>query len=811
VSRLTEPEVEALIKSIRTNVTTLRAELMAHIRQSTKIKSQPSSTRGATHTGSGVLSTGSATVSGTGTVVPATNNPPVWQSVPDIAFTQGTAANFSVAGFVSDADNDTLTITHNGATLPSGVTYNATEKRFEYDGVGAAGSTTGHQLSADDGADDTVVEFGLTSTSTGTKPFCFGHPFKRGDIPQGRDIVANIPDFQATVVNRWPDGSAKFAILAGRIALTADTTRYIDLKAGTANAGTALTLANLQSLLPAASIQLGSFGTVNLSSLIGQTATSKATPGLFRTRISGPFMSEFHFYSPVGVDNHLAVWFYVRLFSGNEIEIETCVENGWLNVSGPTAKTYTPTLTINGSTRSLGVGSVNHYHHTRWAFPQWHGTDPAVTPAHDAAYLRSTGLVPNYGWTNPTSAAFSGMTSTIVPFQQGNWESSQGSAGYSPEIGLLPKWEALYCTSADSRAYNATICNGYALGRFSIHYRDEGTLRPLAFSSYPNLVTTDNGISATGVSSINTHTPTATGGVNGSMATSHHPSWGYLPYLLTGRWYFLEEVQFCATLNFLKQTDVTRNYTQGLLLATAGANTARGAGWALRTLAQAICVTPDDDSLQTELVNSYQYNIDYYHTNYVGSANNLGFPFAYGEYEPGSAYHTLSPWMDDFITMSLGFGIDMALPLSSGSVTKQTQLMLWKSQCPVGRAGGQSPTQWCYRSAAPYQLRVAPAGPYATIAAFNAAVWSDWGVAYGHNIGTNNDCSSGSTLLDGNIQSDGFQVSYWGNYLPALSAAVNVGAPGAAAAYARISGASNWAQYTAAFNDNPLWGIVPRT
>lgn len=79
------------------------------------------------------------------------NHAPVWQTISTIAFTQGVAATFSIAGYVSDADGDALTILKNSAALPAGVTYNAANKEFVYDGVGALGSTGGHVLTADDG------------------------------------------------------------------------------------------------------------------------------------------------------------------------------------------------------------------------------------------------------------------------------------------------------------------------------------------------------------------------------------------------------------------------------------------------------------------------------------------------------------------------------------------------------------------------------------------------------------------------------------------------------------------------------------
>lgn len=83
--------------------------------------------------------------------LPGANNPPVWSTVPTITFTQGVKSSISIAGYVSDPNGDPLTITMNSAVLPDGVTFDAANKRFVYDGVGAVGTTNGVVLTADDG------------------------------------------------------------------------------------------------------------------------------------------------------------------------------------------------------------------------------------------------------------------------------------------------------------------------------------------------------------------------------------------------------------------------------------------------------------------------------------------------------------------------------------------------------------------------------------------------------------------------------------------------------------------------------------
>jgi hypothetical protein len=82
---------------------------------------------------------------------PPTNQAPVWQVVPNILFTQGVATSISITPYVLDPNGDALTITKNAAALPAGVTFDAVNKRFVYDGIGAVASTSGHVLTADDG------------------------------------------------------------------------------------------------------------------------------------------------------------------------------------------------------------------------------------------------------------------------------------------------------------------------------------------------------------------------------------------------------------------------------------------------------------------------------------------------------------------------------------------------------------------------------------------------------------------------------------------------------------------------------------
>src|SRR3990167_6184652 len=69
-------------------------------------------------------------------------------------------------------------------------------------------------------------------SSAGRAPFCLGYAFRKGNVPSGQTLVSNISSLQVTPKNRWPDGSLKFAVIAGLASLTANTPLTATLSAG---------------------------------------------------------------------------------------------------------------------------------------------------------------------------------------------------------------------------------------------------------------------------------------------------------------------------------------------------------------------------------------------------------------------------------------------------------------------------------------------------------------------------------------------------------------------------------------------------
>ncbi|MDL2353679.1 MAG: hypothetical protein QFF03_00315, partial [Pseudomonadota bacterium] len=398
-----------------------------------------------------------------------------------------------------------------------------------------------------------VASFQLSSPTGGTNlPYSLGHAFKQGAVPANVQLIADIGALQVSGKNWWPDGSLKFAVVAGRADLVANAARTVTLSLGTPLASPNLTTADLRASGVTAATSADAFGTASWAGADWDAP--------FHSWISGPQMSSWVYRKPIGSDAHLVAWLEVRLFLGGAVEVLPWVENGYLNVAGPTNKNAQYAFTLGATERfRASFDLANHCRTVLIAgarFSYWLGADPQALATPGKAYLQATHLVPAYGASVPDTANVLATTSqTYTPLQQGKFSAAMGMTGFAPAIGLLPEWDVVYLTSNAAAAYAGVITHGYGAGRYGIHFRDEKTQRPLLFSSYPNLAVNSggsNGIADVGGSSKNIVTPLSQGTVPPTWDTPHHPSIGFMAYLVTGRFYFMEEAQFSATVGFLK-------------------------------------------------------------------------------------------------------------------------------------------------------------------------------------------------------------------------------------------------------------------
>ncbi len=787
------------------------------------------------------------------------NSPPSWTGTPAPTFVLGVGSAYSLSAFASDPDSDPISYSSIGTALPAGVSINNTTKTLDYGGGGSAGSTAGVRLRATStgGSADSatfpvvlaaatdITTLSLVSPTGGTLlPFTVGHTFKEADIPAGTYVSSDLADFQCDVQNRWPDGSVKIALLSGRRTLSAGVSSAVTLRrTGVAPSGTALSLTSMRAIVTGTNtLALSGFSSVDITALLNTAP--------YRTRATGPQMSEWHWRSAVGPDAHLVAWFYVRSYAGGQVEIETVVENGYLRVASPGRRTYTATLTINGTQRiPAGSQSVTHEHHTRWSRVDWYGTDPAITPSHNIAYLKSTKLVPNVPSATPSNAAWTGSfnwqgtlsapatpANSGAPFALGNFPTiSTPAPGDAATLSVLPAWEILYLSSGDARAYTATVVNARCFGRYPFYYRDESTQAAPRLTQNPNLAFGSNAGWGYGWGNGSDTTPNATTDIPSGQKTDaeHQSSAPYLPYLLTGRYQFIEACQMVAAATLISRASI-RGGASCLygLWYDADEDTARVWARPLRQAVWAACITPDSDTvMQAEFRTIVDSNVaDRLAKVTTGAtANNLGIiAFQEGPESRIGVYFGNKPWQLALFAVVLAQAYDLQI---NGDTTKRTthaSLLTQVYKFVVGIHG--TGTGFNYRRAGYYRFAMSTGGSGPVV---GSTFLPTWDAVYAATIASTNtggtafpaiSSAEGLSLYDMPLGVYGgaglreieinfanhLYLSFTAQSAMALAYAVDHGATGAAAAYNRLITSSSWSSYSGEFADRPKWRIASR-
>ncbi len=645
----------------------------------------------------------------------------------------------------------------------------------------------------------------LRGGAAGTQPVDFGMAFRKGDWPANQPAKG----LQVNVLTTWPDGSAKTAIVSGYAKVTAGADRLVGLQAGTALTGSPISTSALQTGVMTASIDCGALGSASWG--VGDWAQP------FITVCEGPLMSSWVYRKPVGSDPHLVAWLEVRRWVNGETKVLPWVENGYVNVAGPTNKSATYGFTLGGTAR-LGAGlAIDLKHHQRTpllsgpALWHWVGADPGLVPLHDPAYLMASEMVPSYYVSLPAGhPQVKALPTGYTPLAPGAFvydSDSMPSSGYQKPIGLLPQHDMLHLVAHDSdrvTTFSNVVRAGYSAGRYGIHYRDEKTNRPLRFSDHPTRnINASSGFKDTGGSTTSTYTPTPSGGNPPTWDVAHSPSVGYMAHLLTGHWYFLEECQFAAVTNYLGNGDISalRTGSLGLVQTAVQAWQTRASAWDWRAHVQALAITPDADpvpggsgnTLRQEFINRAHANIDHFHDRYTPQTKNPGFIL------PGETYNDsigqVAVWQQDFVIGAWGMGMCLGLPIDAAHRSKMDAFFAWKAQSVIGRLG--TPSDFPFENADRYNLVL---GSGFTVDNFTTGTgpWpANWATIYAQTApladATSNPLSTpGSNTLSHEYDAIAGAQGQWGEMQMAIAYAVRHGVPGASAAYARMTGASNW-------------------
>lgn len=545
------------------------------------------------------------------------------------------------------------------------------------------------------GAAITDVRFQNTSsTVTQTNvPVTFGQVFAPGNLQPTDKLTGRLEDgttvpLQVDVKATHADGSVRHAIISAIVpSMSPSQVRTMSLvKGGTPPTGT-VSVSSLTSTGFTASVH-AKIGGVDYYAAADELLKS----GTVTTWLNGPVATEWEVSAPLHASSgaehpHLSARFAIRWYPGvKKARVDVTVENDWAYEPAPQNFTYDASVVVGGQTVYSKAG-LTHYHHARWRKLFWYnGTEPQLNVELNTNYLLDSKALPNYDRTLTVAesalAAYQAKWTGAVtePMNIGLAVAYMPATGGREDIGMLPSWGASYLLTMDKRARMVTMGTADLAGSWSAHYRDKQTGQPISLLDYPYMTVNGNASDtknpATGkLEAFPTCATTTACTTPYTHDSAHQAAFAYLPYLVTGDYYYLEELQFWAMWNQFSSNPGYRQNVKGLLQQEQ----VRAQAWSLRTLAEAAYITPDKDRLKSHFTQILNSNLDWYNTTYTdnATANKLGIivnGYALG-YNNGQG---MAPWMDDFFTAAVGHTAELGFD-------KASALLKWKAQFPIAR------------------------------------------------------------------------------------------------------------------------------
>lgn len=546
-----------------------------------------------------------------------------------------------------------------------------------------------------------IVDLTLIETSGANQNdvfITFGQIFKRGDVNLSSELGAQLNgtalDIQINEKARHNDGSLRHAVITVKIPeLIGSQTNTLSLNTtGQTISGNPVNLQNLVDNNFDARVEIKENNTTYSISVV-----KLLNEGNLITWLEGPLMSEWILNGSPEDENgvphsHLFVQFCVRGFSGSsKARVDFTIENTWSYVANPHNITYDVDLYIENQI-VYSKANLLHYRQARWRKIFWWGATPKYQLKHNTEYLIETGAIPSYdlsieipsGTLEEMETSWSG--NKIEPMGIGVTGAYMPTTGAAPGIGPFPRWAVRYLLSMDKRAEITTLGMGDLAGSWSCHYRDINTKLPISLDDHPEMTILASGYSFDDF-------PDCSGDCSTPYThdSSHQPSFAYLPYLLSGDYYYLEELHFWANYNMLQAHPEYRDFEKGLLIW----DQVRGQAWSLRTLGQAAYITPDNHPLKDYFVKRVGYNLDFYNKefSYNQNANGLGVNASSQVFQKTQGLG-FSAWLDDFFTWSVGYLVNLnfesAIPLRK-----------WKSKFSVSR---MTDSVFCWIHATHYEM-----------------------------------------------------------------------------------------------------------
>lgn len=416
-------------------------------------------------------------------------------------------------------------------------------------------------------------------------------------LPQGAahsGLKVGSFDTQTDVKSRWNDGSIRFAVITCK----ASQAGVFEINAAPNAVG------HLIPTVPDISVEL-SVGKEIYTAAFDERPTQDSW-------LSGPLVREWRTVAaPVcGATAHrqLRVIFDVRVYEDGQARLDLTVENV-LDRPPASAVRYAVEVAANGKT-VYSHGPIDHIWLARWRRTFGLGLSPASV-RHDFASAVKARVLPDY-WRGVAEKPTPSMATGFDLMELANLNPSMCDCGGRPEMAPYPDWAAAFLIHQHGRHKAFVLAHGEQAGSWPVHIREPeegrhaglGSGRYLSIDERPQFWFDNRGKDRP-AGKVNVAYDRWGEGVP-VPDIAHQPSLAFIPYLLTGDRYFMDEMVFWA--NFCLLASYDHGGARGLIHR----NELRGIAWATRNLVDAATFTPDRDPVKAYLEEKLRNNLAWF-------------------------------------------------------------------------------------------------------------------------------------------------------------------------------------------------------
>jgi hypothetical protein len=341
------------------------------------------------------------------------------------------------------------------------------------------------------------------------------------------------------------------------------------------------------------------------------------------------------------------------------------------------AVNYDATIRRNGSI-VLARADLHQFQYQTWHI-EIGGSDAApVNVVHDVAALARTGAILNYDMALGASAAVIAANTALLSdpsfaiLGPGNIMQQMGTGGGRADIGPQPLWNVLWLLTGRQDTASFALAQADAGGSIPWHYYDQAAHSYATTDTYPQLWVDPRGGSSNTLGL--TQQRPAFEQTGWDIDDAHQPDLDYVPYLLTGRRYRLDQLDAQATSSILQTWPVFRH--DGQAIVANGKTQVRDQAWSLRQVVEAAFIDPDASPLQPYfrrvVDRNFAFLLDLTHDSGQGEA----YGWINGDYGP--SINIIAPWQQDFFASSVILAAGMGVPAAR-------QFLDWESNFLVGR------------------------------------------------------------------------------------------------------------------------------